>query len=113
MFGVKACEIRILGGDSKMASGVTYYLNSASPDLGPQKRLSGNLNLELEDGIALVCPAWNQPCLDAVESFRRLSGGKRWQLAVQRSFLGVKGSATLYGVVIVPSRNRALRDQPQ
>ena len=93
--------LRYIGGDSEMANGVAYYLDSAAPYFAPQMESSSDPKVT-RDGIALICPAWNRDCVAAVDSMMRRYGGASEDVTEQRSLLGIAGPPARFVIAIVP-----------
>jgi 4-amino-4-deoxy-L-arabinose transferase-like glycosyltransferase len=93
--------IRYIGGDSEMANGVAFYLDSAAPYFAPQTE-SPNDPKVTRNGIALICPAWNEQCLAAIDALMRRYGGAHEEVTEQRNLLGIAGPPARFEIVVVP-----------
>ncbi len=93
--------LRYVGGDSEMADGVVFYLDSAAPYFAPQLESSTDPKMLLR-GIALICPAWNKDCAAVIDSMFRRYGGAREEVTLQRSLFGITGPPARFEIVVVP-----------
>jgi 4-amino-4-deoxy-L-arabinose transferase-like glycosyltransferase len=93
--------LRYIGGDSEMANGAAFYLDSAAPYFAPQTESSSDPKVT-RDGIALICPAWKADCIAAVDSIMRRYGGTHEEVSEQRSALGIAGPPARFEIVVVP-----------
>ncbi len=94
-------RLRYIGGDSEMANGVAFYLDSAAPYFAPQMESSSDPKVT-RLGIALICPAWKPDCVVAIDSMMRRYGGAREDVTEQRSLLGIVGPPARFAIVVVP-----------
>jgi 4-amino-4-deoxy-L-arabinose transferase-like glycosyltransferase len=95
--------LRYIGGDSEMANGVAFYLDSAAPYFAPQMESSSDPKVA-RHGIALVCAAWNQDCVAVIDSMMRRYGGSREEVTEQRSLFGIAGPPARFVIVVVPPK---------
>ncbi len=99
--------LQYVGGDAVLTYSAAFYLPdwpSAFPGL--DKRMSpwidpGRL---ARAGIALVCPVLDRGCVEMIET-RAGSAGRRIEVELSRSYLGVAGPSAQYLIVIVPPRS--------
>jgi 4-amino-4-deoxy-L-arabinose transferase-like glycosyltransferase len=98
--------LRIVGGDSDLAYGAAFYL----PD--PQlvfahmdRKLAPWLDAGTvkHDGVALVCPLDNPPCVHDIETFAGQRGAvRRSDVELARRYFGTPGPAERFVIVTVP-----------
>jgi hypothetical protein len=99
--------LRLFSGLVDFAYGVAFYLPSHPPvvhvlDGVPARNFDERLARE---GIALVCPAEEAPCVSRLNALiARVPGSKRETVEVARTFLGSSGPSGRYVIAAVPPR---------
>ena len=96
--------LRFVGGEAALSYGVAFYLiqrPSVFPDLNPRIAPWIEPQELARAGIALVCAADDRNCVPGVEA-RAGSAGRRTEVALTRSYLGIAGEPARYLIVIVP-----------
>jgi dolichyl-phosphate-mannose-protein mannosyltransferase len=100
--------LRLVGGTANLLYGSVFYfadrpslLEIASPQLTPwvdEARIA-------RDGIALYCPAADSVCMKALNARAAKSAvGKRVEVEVSRTFLGIADKPERYVIVTIPPR---------
>lgn len=99
--------LRLFSGYVDFAYGVAFYLPSHPPVVHV---LDGVLARDFDtrlarDGIALVCPAEDVPCVSRLDALvARMPGSKRETVEVARTLLGTASAAGRYVIAAVPPR---------
>ena len=101
--------IRLVGSYSNLIAGVSFYFADRPSTLAldiPQWTPWADDERIDREGIALVCPrSWWPSCLEAVDSITaKRAVGRRVEVEIVRSYLGLPGKPERYVIVTVPPR---------
>jgi 4-amino-4-deoxy-L-arabinose transferase-like glycosyltransferase len=101
-----AAPLRLVGSQTNLVNGVIFYLPSRPSTLdimGPQATPWADEARVTREGIALACPALDQPCMRMLDArAARAPAAKRSEVTVSRTHLGVADAPVRYVIVIVP-----------
>src|SRR5258705_2415938 len=96
--------LRLVGGESESLNGLAFYLADAAP-LGvfdPHGAPWIARERVTTQGIALVCPVESKRCLDEVDRIDQARTAVRREVALARSYLGIRGRTVSYLIAAVP-----------
>ncbi len=98
--------MRLVGSDTNLGNGVAFYLSdrpSTFDVLDPRQTPWADEARIARQGIALVCVSEETACLKAADALAsRLSGGRRIEVEIARSYLGRAGKPERYSIITVP-----------
>jgi hypothetical protein len=98
--------LRLVGSQTNLVNGTVFYLPSRPSTLdimGPQATPWADEARVAREGVALVCPALDQPCVRMLEArAARAPAAKRSEVELSRTHLGVADAPTRYVIGIVP-----------
>jgi 4-amino-4-deoxy-L-arabinose transferase-like glycosyltransferase len=96
--------LRLISGESESLNGLAFYLADAAP-LGvfdPHSAPWIARERITTQGIALVCPVESKRCLDEVDRIDQARTAVRREVALARSYLGIRGRTVRYLIAAVP-----------
>ena len=96
--------LRLVGGEHESLNGVAFYLADAAP-LGVSNPHSAPWIAReriTTQGIALVCPVEQKDCLDEIDRIDPVHTAVRREVALARSYLGIRGRTVRYLIAAVP-----------
>jgi 4-amino-4-deoxy-L-arabinose transferase-like glycosyltransferase len=96
--------LRLVGGDHESLNGVALYLADAAP-LGVFKPHNAPWIAReriATQGIALVCPVEQTGCIDEIDKIDQRHTAVRREVALARSYLGIRGRTVRYLIAAVP-----------
>jgi 4-amino-4-deoxy-L-arabinose transferase-like glycosyltransferase len=96
--------LRLVGGEGESLNGVAFYLADAAP-LGVFNPHSAPWIARARittQGIALVCPVEQTGCLDEIDRIDPAHTAIRREVALARSYLGIRGRTVRYLIAAVP-----------
>jgi 4-amino-4-deoxy-L-arabinose transferase-like glycosyltransferase len=100
--------LRLVGGQADLAFGVAFYAPerpSAFPDFSPNLAPWVTPERIAREGIALVCAIGDPGCVSNAEALAKAGPpGRRSEVTLQRSHLGLRGESARYLIVTVPPR---------
>jgi hypothetical protein len=98
----------LVGSDTNLGNGVTFYLAdrpSMLDVLDPRQTPWADEARIARQGIALVCAMADVGCVKAADALAsRLSDGRRTEVEIVRSYLGVAGKPERYSIITIPPR---------
>jgi hypothetical protein len=96
----------LVGSDTNLSNGVAFYLSdrpSTLDVLDPRRTPWADDTRIARQGIALVCAVDDAGCMHAVDTLAsRLAAGKRSEVEIVRSYLGVAAKPERYSIITVP-----------
>lgn len=100
--------LSLVGGEEPIINGIAFYAADAPSTLdifNPGVTPWGNQARIERDGIAWICPASDLPCMKAIAA-RIATGpvGKRLEISISRTYLGIAGAPERYLIVTTPPR---------
>jgi 4-amino-4-deoxy-L-arabinose transferase-like glycosyltransferase len=100
----------LVGSDTNLGNGVAFYLAdrpSMLDVLDPRQTPWADEARIARQGIALVCAIEDTGCVKAVDALAsRLARGKRIEVEIVRSYLGVAGKPERYSIITVPPQSQ-------
>jgi len=109
-----AQPLRLVGGPDDLAYGVAFYAPdrpSAYPGLRQAEAPWVNEARICRDGVALVCPATDDACVQRIEALvRDRPGVRQTETALVRTFHGTAGARGRYVIVAVPPASDVFRE---
>jgi len=96
--------LRLVSGEGESLNGVAFYLADAAP-LGvfnPHSAPWIARERITTQGIALVCPVEQKGCLDEIDRIDQAHTAIRREVALARSYLGIRGRTVRYLIAAVP-----------
>jgi hypothetical protein len=96
--------LRLISGESESPNGLAFYLADAAP-LGvfdPHSAPWIARERITTQGIALVCPVESKRCIDEVDRIDQAHTAVRREVALARSYLGIRGRTVRYLIAAVP-----------
>jgi 4-amino-4-deoxy-L-arabinose transferase-like glycosyltransferase len=107
--------LRLAGGDFDVVNGVLFYLPGDATALEGhlldaaagrvEIKLTGDDGARLaRDGIVLVCKNTEAYCLAAMDKAAGAIGGRRQEIELRRSYLGILGKPDRYTIMAVPPK---------
>jgi 4-amino-4-deoxy-L-arabinose transferase-like glycosyltransferase len=101
-----ARPLALIGSDTNLVNGVVFYLSSEpSTDdiLGPRETPWVDPARIAREGIALFCAADDRACVDAADALAAQGPkGRRLELEITRSYLGLAGPTQRYLIETIP-----------
>jgi hypothetical protein len=96
--------LRLIGGGSESLNGLAFYLADASPVAVFNPRFAPWIAREriATQGIALVCREEEKGCIDEVDRIDQAHAATRREVALARSYLGIRGRTVRYLIAAVP-----------
>jgi len=96
--------LRLVGGEHESLNGVAFYLADAAPLIVFNPHSAPWIAREriTTQGIALVCPVEQQGCLDEIDRIDQAHTAIRREVALARSYLGIRGRTVRYLIAAVP-----------
>jgi hypothetical protein len=103
-----ARRMSLVGSDTNLGNGVAFYLSgqpSTLDVLDPRQTPWVDKARIAEQGIALVCAIEDRGCMKAADALAsELKEGKRTEVEIVRSYLGVAGKPERYSIITIPPR---------
>jgi hypothetical protein len=99
--------LRILGGNRPIVDGSNFYFADppATFVLTEPGRTPWVDDARIErEGIAIVCPRLDPPCLKELDGYFARSGGKIANVTLERSFFGTTDTPIDYRIAIIPPK---------
>ena len=96
--------LRLIGSDYGPPNGVAFYLADAAPFAVSNPVIAPWIAREriTTQGIALVCPVESKRCIDEVDRIDQARTAVRREVALARSYLGIRGRTVRYLIAAVP-----------
>jgi hypothetical protein len=96
--------LRLVGGEHESLNGVAFYLADAAPLMVFNPHSAPWIAREriTTQGIALVCPAEQKGCIDEIDRIDQARTAIRREVALARSYLGIRGRTVRYLIAAVP-----------
>ena len=107
--------LRYVGGEWDLVYGVAFYLpgTDAFPDFSRNLAPWIDTGALVRDGIALVCKADDQSCVQNIRAYAADQGNFRIdEMTLAKRFFGSDGAAKRFVIVIVPPKNTLARAAP-
>jgi len=92
--------LRWVGGQEYLLALSDFYLPPSARFLAADAAASGAAIAR--DGIALACPASDAACVARIDALGAAAGGRRSEVELARSFLGIRGRGERFVIIIVP-----------
>jgi hypothetical protein len=99
--------LRIVGGNRPVVDGSNFYFSDPPATFvvtEPMRTPWVDQARIARDGIAIVCPLGEPPCLRELDGFVRRYGGKTEDIALARRFFGSSDTPVDYQMAIIPPR---------
>jgi hypothetical protein len=96
--------LRLVGGAHESLNGVAFYLADAAPlsVFNPHNAPWIARERIATQGIALVCPVEEKGCIDEIDRIDQGRTAVRREVALARSYLGIRGRTVRYLIAAVP-----------
>jgi len=99
--------LRLFGSDTNIGNGAGFYLHGRPLRIdivGPRDTPWADDTRIAAEGIALVCPAREPHCMEALVRYSAAGGVKRSEVTLSRTHFGLAGVPERYAIAIVPPR---------
>jgi 4-amino-4-deoxy-L-arabinose transferase-like glycosyltransferase len=96
--------LRLVGGEHESLNGLAFYLADAAPLIVFNPHNAPWIAREriATQGIALVCPVERTGCIDEIDRIDQARTTVRREVALARSYLGIRGRTVRYLIAAVP-----------
>jgi hypothetical protein len=96
--------LRLVGGEGESLNGVAFYLADAAPLAVFKPHNAPWIAREriTTEGIALLCPVEQKVCIDEIDRIDQAHTAVRREVALARSYLGIRGRTVRYLIAAVP-----------